>query len=406
METRNDTGQAASALAPTQSTRGRVRGAGVSASTAATVNDGQRGHYLLLRELHTSVKSQVFLAHDSRLDRTVALKCVAPGRRDHVRYTTTLRNEARLLANFNHPNIVNLFSVEEDADGPFLAMEYLTGRTLAARLHEGCLDAIAAARIFTQILHAVDSIHRHGIVHGDIVPDNLFLLHDGTVKVLDFGSARIEAYADGGNNEPDVDSMLYSAPERLHSGVRDMSGDLYSVGVVLYQSLCGLPPAHDDGMRTFEQRLGALSAPLRAVVLRATAAEASRRFRSAVEFRNALNDAVTPATISTPAGADTAPGAWLPAAVLSSLHLGWIRNIRGLHFDIALVSVLLAFLFALGLAPTSPRGATDIGEEVTEPPPSTAVAAKPVPAKKAEPAKPAPAPGDRYRSLRKAWGTE
>lgn len=410
METQNDIGQAASALAPTKSKHGRTRGAGALAPAASTSTADRRGHYLLLRELHTSAKSQVFLAHDSQLDRTVALKWVAPGRRDHVRYAMALRNEARLLANFNHANIVNLFSVEEDADGPFLAMEYLTGRTLAARLHEGGLDAVTAARIFTQILHAVDSIHRHGIVHGDLVPDNLFLLQDGTVKVLDFGSARIDAYADGGNNEPELDNMLYFAPERLHSGVRDISGDLYSVGVVLYQSLCGLLPAHDDGLRTFEQRLGSLSAPLRAVVLRATAADASQRFRSAVEFRNALHDAVTPAIASAPAGAKAETVRTGPAAaILSSLHLGWVRSIRGLHFDIALVSVLLAFLFALGLTPTSPRSAADIGDDVSEPPAASAmVAAKPAPAKKADATKPAPAPapGDRYRSLRKAWGTE
>ena len=408
METQNDIGQAASALAPTKSKHGRPRGTGPLAPAAAANTEDRRGHYLLLRELHTSTKSQVFLAHDSQLDRTVALKWVAPGRRDHVRYAMALRNEARLLANFNHANIVSLFSVEEDADGPFLAMEYLTGRTLAARLREGGLDAITAARIFTQILHAVDSIHRHGIVHGDLVPDNLFLLQDGTVKVLDFGSARIDAYADGGNDEPELDNMLYFAPERLHSGVRDMSGDLYSVGVMLYQSLCGLLPAHDDGLRTFEQRLGSLPAALRGVVLRATAADASLRFRSAIEFRNALHDAVTPAIASAPAGAE-AVRTWPVATILSCLHLGWVRSIRGLHFDIALVSVLLAFVFALGLTPTSPRSTADIGDDVTEPPAVSAmVAAKRAPAKKADATKPAPAPApsDRYRSLRKAWGTE
>lgn len=406
METQNDTGPAISAPAPTKSKRGGpARRTGILARTVVDGTGGQRGHYLLLRELHASVKSQVFLAHDSQLDRTVALKCLAPGRRDNVRHATMLRNEARLLANFNHANIVNLYSVEEDADGPFLAMEYLNGVTLAARLREGNLPPAMAAQIFTQILNAVDSIHRHGIVHSDLAPDNLLLMQDGTVKVLDFGSARIEAYADGGNDEPDLDSLLYFAPERLHSSVRDMSGDLYTVGVVLYQSLCGMPPGHDDGMRTFEQRLGALSTPLRAVVLRATAAESSQRFRSAVEFRNALNDAVAPIPLLTPAVSGTVRA--MPA-MLSSSGLAWVRDIRGLHFDIALVGVLLVFLFALGLTPKSSRSAPDISGEVPEPPVASAViTAKPA-AKKVDAAKspPSPVPGDRYRSLRKAWGTE
>lgn len=378
---------------------------------------GARGHFLLLRELHSSAHSQVFLAHDRVLDRTVALKTLPPGRRGSLRHAANLRAEARLLANFTHPHVVSLYSVEEDDDGPYLTLEYLNGRTLAQRLRDGVLAPAQAVAIFTQLLDAVDSIHRHGVIHGDLAPSNIFLLNDDTVKLLDFGAARVEAYADMGTEEPDVDSLMYFAPERLHSGVRDVATDLYTVGMVLYQSLCGYPAASDDGERTLEHRLGALPAALRAAVLRATANDPALRFKSAIEFRHALRAANAEANDA--ANASASRQIFTQAMRSTSAALASARRwTHSVYFDLALVGVLVALLFALGLTPSQPRAPSDTanahGDAATSAGRPAAAAKKtaavrgsaPAPARRDGASDAGERPGDRYRSLRKAWGTE
>jgi len=201
--------------------------------------------YRIAERIGSGGMGVVYRAWDTHLNRPVALKFLAP----HLGVDRTARErlllEARAAAAMDHPNICTVHEVGEASDGAlFIAMACYDGETLKHRLARGRLAVDAAVRIAAQTARALGAAHARGIVHRDVKPANLFLTSGDTVRLLDFGLARL----------PDVTltrsgvtpgTVAYMAPEQVRGGPVDARTDLWSLGAVLYEMLCGRRPFPD-----------------------------------------------------------------------------------------------------------------------------------------------------------------
>ena len=193
----------------------------------------------------------VFAAHDTVLDRTVAIKLLArrrdAGRVIHERFEREARAEAKIV----HPNVVSVHDVGETDDGrPFIVMDYVEGRSLQEIIaEEGALNSERTAIVGTGIARALAAAHALGIVHRDVKPANVLVNVQGVPQLMDFGLSRVLGDADPAVTAPDI--MLgtphYIAPEQARFGGGDPRADLYSLGAVLYHALTGAPPFPGEG---------------------------------------------------------------------------------------------------------------------------------------------------------------
>jgi serine/threonine-protein kinase len=202
---------------------------------------GQDGRYRAVRRIDAGGMGEIWEADDTLLGRRVAVKVLAEelaGDRAAVR---RFRREARATAKLAHPNVTRVFDFV-DGEAPFLVLELLEGQTLAERLRRGgAVPPVEAARIAAAVADSLDAAHRAGIIHRDIKPSNIMLTPSGEVKVMDFGiAAAWEVHSTTGQQL--MATASYVAPERVAGGRASPSGDLYSLGVVLYEMLTGRPP--------------------------------------------------------------------------------------------------------------------------------------------------------------------
>ncbi|WP_394829626.1 protein kinase domain-containing protein [Pendulispora albinea] len=209
--------------------------------------------------------SVVFLARDTVLDRTVAIKFLTTGGLDTAEALERIQLEARACARLSHENIVRIFDMGADKGVPFLVMEHLEGRSLDAIVKEERVDAQRAVRILTDVARGLCQAHRLGIVHRDLKPSNVFVTRDGTAKILDFGVASIAdkpgAPGDGFSGTPG-----YMAPEQWRGQAQDGRTDLWAVGIMLFELLGGIPPFPMDTLMALRD---AVTSPERAPSLRA-----------------------------------------------------------------------------------------------------------------------------------------
>ena len=194
----------------------------------------------------------VYAAHDDRLDRPVAIKRIRPGHTGGQERQRFWR-EARAAASVSHPNVCQLYEIDEDRDGLFLAMELLDGEPLSERLTRGPLPAGDAIQIALAVLSALAALHQKGVVHRDLKPSNIFLSAHG-VKLLDFGLARpFVGSAGSGENDLTLPGVVfgtprYLAPELIEGRVADARSDLFVLGIVFYEMLVGTPPFRGDSV--------------------------------------------------------------------------------------------------------------------------------------------------------------
>ncbi len=194
------------------------------------------GRFELVRELGRGGFGVVWEARDRELGRRVAFKAVRAGTRRSLREERLLR-EAEAAAQLSHPNIVTLHDVGRGEHGPYLVLELLEGRTLADRLSQGALQVPEALRIAVEVAKGLAHAHTHGVVHRDLTPGNVFLCHDGQVKVLDLGLAH--AF---GRRKVDGGTPAYMAPEQWRGAPEDERSDVFGLGVILYRMLSGELP--------------------------------------------------------------------------------------------------------------------------------------------------------------------
>ena len=250
---------------------------------------------------------EVYLARDVELERTVALKVLphSGDASDEERIHRFLQ-EARAAITLNHPNVAHIYDVGEENGVRFMAMEYVEGETLRARMVREPLSLDAALDITTQIANALGSAHAAGIVHRDVKPENVMLRPDGYVKVLDFGLAKLTVHGATRDESTLVvhtapglvmGTMHYMSPEQLRGEDIDPRADVFSLGVVLYELVSGQRPFEASSPSgIIAAILTEQPAPLheetpqavRAIIAKALAKNREERFANAREMAVAL----------------------------------------------------------------------------------------------------------------------
>jgi serine/threonine-protein kinase len=248
----------------------------------------------------------VFKAHDTVLDRTVAIKMLARRRDETGVLHERFEREARAEARISHPNVVSVHDVGETEDGrPFIVMDYVEGRSLQEIIAEdGPLSSERVAIVGFGIARALAAAHALGIVHRDVKPANIVIDAQGIPHLMDFGLARELFDADPGVTAPGVlvGTAYYVAPEQARYGTASPSSDVYSLGAVLYHALSGEPPfvgegALDVALRRFEEdppdlraRLPAADADLAALIHQLLARDPVERPWDAAAVAERLGD--------------------------------------------------------------------------------------------------------------------
>jgi serine/threonine protein kinase len=211
---------------------------------------GQRiGKYDIQKPLGKGAMGMVYLAHDTVLERDVALKVMVSNIADDPELNERFKREAKAVARMTHPNVVNVFDLGYASDGsPFIAMELLKGMDLqkAARTPPP-LPLERKLNVIIQVLSGLAHAHQAGIVHRDIKPANVFLNQDGTAKLMDFGVARLTTASMTGTGNI-VGTADYMSPEQVKGAKVDGRSDLFSVGCMLYELLAGKRPFHSENL--------------------------------------------------------------------------------------------------------------------------------------------------------------
>ena len=211
----------------------------------------QLGRYTIQSELGRGAMGVVYKAHDSVLERIVAVKTVnmALERDDADKYEARFYQEARAAAGLNHPNIVTVHDVGKAGDVVFMAMEYIEGVELRSLTGEGRpLRLPQALSIAAQVAEGLAYAHGHGVVHRDIKPANIMVVANGPVKITDFGIARRRSSADLTQTGMMLGSPKYMSPEQVIGKRADHRSDIFSLGVILYEMLTGAAPFNGENV--------------------------------------------------------------------------------------------------------------------------------------------------------------
>jgi tetratricopeptide (TPR) repeat protein/class 3 adenylate cyclase/tRNA A-37 threonylcarbamoyl transferase component Bud32 len=264
-------------------------------------------HYVILDVLGAGGMGVVYRARDERLHRSSALKFLPPHRVADPAAKRRFLTEARAVAALDHPNVCTIYEIGETPEGQlYLAMPLYEGETLQARMLRGPLPVDRAIRIARDIAAGLDAAHQHGIIHRDVKPSNVMLLHDERLKILDFGVAKVKGLTLTATGAP-VGTVAYMSPEQIRGDEVDHRADVWALGVVLYEMLTGRLPftgatsaalAYAIGTRTHllpSEFREEVPAALDDLVGLAMAKAPERRFVSMRDFAAAL-DAVQAGT--------------------------------------------------------------------------------------------------------------
>jgi len=271
------------------------------------------GHYRILEKLGEGGMGEVYLAEDTELDRQVALKLLRPEMADAPERLERFRCEAKAAAALNHPSIVTIYSIEEADGQPFLTMELVDGKTLDHHIPEGGITKDRFLNLAVPLADALGIAHTKGIVHRDLKPANIMVTDEGQVKILDFGLAKLR-----GTTSVEADSELetlgfsqegllmgtvpYMSPEQVQGKEVDYRSDIFSLGVVLYEMATGKRPFEGensarlissilrDEPRPVAEINHEASHRLSRAIRRCIEKDAERRFQSAIDLRNELEE--------------------------------------------------------------------------------------------------------------------
>jgi len=259
----------------------------------------QIGQYRVLAELGTGGMGVVYRAMDVLLEREVAIKRLRSEYAASPSVLERFRKEAQLQAKLNHPNIAQLYTLLQDGDTLCIVMEFIDGTVLRNFMPMPWESAVAVA---LQILEALDYAHRRGVLHRDIKPENIVIDREGTVKVMDFGIAHALGAARLTRERVVIGTLEYMPPERILNREMDQRSDLYAVGVLLFEMLCGrLPFASDSEYELLRAQVETPSPPVgqfvggipdfvAEAVRRALEKDAAKRYPSCGDMATALRE--------------------------------------------------------------------------------------------------------------------
>jgi len=252
------------------------------------------GRYVIERQIGSGGMADVYLATDQSLGRKVAIKILSDRYARDAAFVERFRREAAAAASLRHPNIVTVYDRGEAMGTSYIAMEYLDGPTLKEEItRRAPLPEPEAINYATQALAALDAAHRQGVVHRDVKPHNMVLTDEGRLKVTDFGIARAANTQQMTEVGSIVGTAQYLSPEQARGLAVGPESDIYSMGVVLYEMLCGELPftgesAVDIAMKQVSdtppplgRRNRLVSPAMEQVVMRALAKDPALRFASA-----------------------------------------------------------------------------------------------------------------------------
>ncbi|MEC3954796.1 protein kinase [Nocardia sp. CDC153] len=290
------------------------------------MGDRRFGPYRLENLLGNGGTGQVWRAHDTRTERTVALKLLARELAADDTYRQRFRREARTAARLHEPHVVPIHTFGEHDGQLFIDMAYVDGSDLGKLLRaDGPLPPTTAIDIVSQVAGALDGAHRNGLVHRDVKPSNIIVMPSGFTYLIDFGTVHQTGQATLTGSSLVIGTPAYMAPERF-TGTATARSDIYSLACVLYESLTGRRPFPDNNpVAQMHAHLTAdpphladvnpaLPGELDHVIARALAKDPEQRFETAGEFAAAARTALTRASASatTPIPAAPAPTKRLP----------------------------------------------------------------------------------------------
>ena len=286
-------------------------------------------HYKILSRLGAGGMGVVYEAEDTRLGRKVAIKFLSDDAHANADAIQRFQREARVISSLNHPYICTLYDIGTHDGKQFMVMELLDGQSLKDRIARGSLPLDEVLELGAQMADALDAAHAQGVVHRDIKPANLFVTKRGSIKVLDFGVAKL---GEGGRTDPGatiggtdqlttigttIGTVAYMSPEQARGQEIDARSDLFSAGVVLYEMVAGQLPFQGATVGTiFENLLTKPAAPpsslkagipaeLDHVIMKALEKDRETRYQGAAELRADLKRLKR----STESGAVAAPPA-------------------------------------------------------------------------------------------------
>ena len=294
------------------------------------IDDVIAGRYQLQSHLGQGATGDVYLAWDTQLERSVALKFLRSSTSTDSSGPARFLAEARAAAKLDHRHVATVHDVGEDEhQRAFIAMSYYPGETLRDRIAHGALPPADALRIASQIASALDAAHATGIVHRDVKPANVLFDADGAVRLADFGAAKLMTGSVSKKDDITIGTIAYMSPEQARGEPIDHRADLWALGVVLYEMLAGVrpfmaadpetllralandepaPPLPDDAHATLATR------ELLANLLES---DATRRPKSAAVVSSTLGDLVRADEIATGARASASGNSTLPSPVTS-----------------------------------------------------------------------------------------
>ena len=281
------------------------------------------GSYKITDKIGEGGMGAVFKGIDMMLEREVAIKMLRPELASQPDIVERFRAEAVTLAKLNHPNVATLYSFLREGEDFFMVMEFVRGETLDSLIkRSGAMPCDRAIALFCQALEGIDHAHRMGIVHRDIKPANMMMTETGTLKVMDFGIARVLGTSRMTKQGNIIGTIAYMSPEQVRGLETDGRSDIYALGILLYEMLTGrVPFASDSEYDLMKMQIEDAPAPPRTfsshipqaveqAIMRSLAKRAEARFQGAAEFRNALLSAGSAAiapTITAVAGAAPPP---------------------------------------------------------------------------------------------------
>jgi serine/threonine protein kinase len=294
-----------------------ARDARVIINSDARMQPGREiGPYQIVRHIGSGGMGEVYLAHDPRLNRLVALKLIRPGLVFDEALLRRFQTEARVASALNHANILTVYEIGQDDEIFFIATEYIDGLTIRERIRAADLTLQDVLEIAGQLLSGLEAAHANGIIHRDIKPENVIQRHDGVVKILDFGIAKLLETSAPENpsttspivrTETGLGVMLgtigYMSPEQVRGLAVDVRTDIWSCGVLLYEMFGGQRPfdgqTNADTLVTMLEREpeplfgtgGQTPAALRQIQVlidKALSKQPDRRYQTAAEMRASL----------------------------------------------------------------------------------------------------------------------